>query len=38
LYTGISEVAFRKIVLGLLTASGMMMLASALPRLLGWAA
>lgn len=38
LYTGISEVAFRKIVLGLLTASGMMMLASALPRLLGWTA
>ncbi|GAD24523.1 sulfite exporter TauE/SafE family protein [Acidovorax sp. MR-S7] len=35
LYIGISEARFRQIVLGLLTASGVAMLASALPRLLG---
>jgi uncharacterized membrane protein YfcA len=34
LYIGISEAAFRKIVLGLLTASGIAMLASSLPLLL----
>ena len=34
LYIGISEAAFRKIVLGLLTASGVALLASALPALL----
>jgi uncharacterized membrane protein YfcA len=34
LYIGISEVAFRKLVLGLLTASGVALLASALPALL----
>ncbi|MBB4224319.1 sulfite exporter TauE/SafE family protein [Variovorax guangxiensis] len=34
LYIGISEVAFRKIVLGLLTASGVALLASAVPALL----
>jgi uncharacterized membrane protein YfcA len=34
LYIGISEAAFRKIVLGLLTASGIALLASALPALL----
>lgn len=34
LYTGISEATFRKVVLGLLTASGVALLASALPRLL----
>ncbi len=32
---GISEAAFRKIVLGLLTASGVALLASSLPHLLG---
>jgi uncharacterized membrane protein YfcA len=34
LYLGISDVAFRKVVLGLLTASGVAMLASALPVLI----
>jgi uncharacterized membrane protein YfcA len=34
LYIGISEAAFRRIVLGLLTASGVAMLASALPKVL----
>jgi uncharacterized membrane protein YfcA len=34
LYIGISEARFRQIVLGLLTASGVALLASALPRLL----
>lgn len=34
LYIGISEAAFRRIVLGLLTASGLAMLASAVPKLL----
>lgn len=34
LYTGISEAAFRRVVLGLLTASGVALLASAVPRLL----
>lgn len=34
LYIGISETAFRRIVLGLLTLSGLAMLASALPKLL----
>ncbi|MFY3549417.1 sulfite exporter TauE/SafE family protein [Achromobacter insolitus] len=34
LYIGISEARFRQIVLGLLTASGLALLASALPRLL----
>ena len=34
LYIGISEATFRKIVLGLLTASGVALLASALPALL----
>jgi uncharacterized membrane protein YfcA len=34
LYIGISEVAFRKLVLGLLTASGVAMLASSVPALL----
>jgi len=34
LYIGISEAAFRKIVLGLLTASGVAMLAASVPRLL----
>jgi uncharacterized membrane protein YfcA len=34
LYIGISETAFRRVVLGLLSASGVAMLASALPRLL----
>jgi uncharacterized membrane protein YfcA len=34
LYIGISDAAFRRIVLGLLTASGLAMLAAALPRLL----
>jgi uncharacterized membrane protein YfcA len=33
-YIGISEVAFRKVVLGLLTASGVALLASSLPNLL----
>ncbi|CAB3864192.1 sulfite exporter TauE/SafE family protein [Achromobacter anxifer] len=33
-YVGISDVAFRRIVLGLLTASGVALLASSLPRLL----
>ncbi|MFT3720189.1 sulfite exporter TauE/SafE family protein [Pseudorhodoferax sp.] len=38
LYTGIDEARFRQIVLGLLTMSGVALLASALPRLLGrWA-
>ena len=32
-YVGISDVAFRTIVLGLLTASGVALLAAALPRL-----
>jgi uncharacterized membrane protein YfcA len=35
LYIGISEARFRQIVLGLLTASGVALLASALPRLMG---
>ncbi|MNI33361.1 hypothetical protein D3C73_873080 [compost metagenome] len=34
LYVGISEARFRQIVLGLLTASGVAMLASSLPLLL----
>jgi uncharacterized membrane protein YfcA len=34
LYIGISEAAFRKLVLGLLTLSGVAMLASAVPALL----
>lgn len=34
LYVGISELAFRRIVLGLLTASGVAMLVSSVPRLL----
>ena len=34
LYLGISDLAFRRIVLGLLTASGVALLAAALPRLL----
>lgn len=34
LYIGISEAAFRRIVLGLLTASGLAMLAAALPKVL----
>lgn len=34
LYLGISDQAFRRIVLGLLTLSGVAMLASSLPRLL----
>ena len=34
LYTGISEVRFRQVVLGLLTVSGVVLLAAALPRLL----
>ena len=34
MYIGISEVVFRKIVLGLLTASGVALLASAVPALL----
>ena len=39
LYLGISEVAFRKLVLGLLAASGVALLASSLPVLAGrWAA
>lgn len=36
LYIGISDVRFRQIVLGLLTASGVALLASSLPRLAGW--
>ena len=35
LYIGISETAFRQIVLGLLTASGLAMVASSIPALLG---
>lgn len=35
LYIGISDVAFKRVVLGLLTASGVALLASALPQLLG---
>lgn len=35
LYIGISEVAFRRLVLGLLTCSGLTLLASSVPRLLG---
>lgn len=35
-YIGLSDVMFRRIVLGLLTLSGVMMLLSSLPRLLGW--
>ena len=35
LYIGLSEATFRKIVLGLLTASGVALLRSALPHLLG---
>jgi uncharacterized protein len=39
LYLGISDVAFRKLVLGLLGASGVALLASSLPVLVGrWAA
>jgi uncharacterized membrane protein YfcA len=34
-YIGISETAFRQVVLGLLTASGLAMLAASLPQLLG---
>jgi uncharacterized membrane protein YfcA len=34
LYIGISEMAFRKLVLSLLTASGIAMLASAVPALI----
>jgi uncharacterized membrane protein YfcA len=34
LYIGISDVAFKRVVLGLLTASGVALLASALPQLL----
>jgi uncharacterized protein len=34
LYIGISEVGFRRIVLGLLTASGVALLASSVPKLL----
>ena len=34
LYIGISDVAFKLVVLGLLTASGVALLASALPQLL----
>ncbi|MCY1525309.1 hypothetical protein D9M68_602850 [compost metagenome] len=33
-YVGISDMAFRRIVLGLLTASGVALLASAVPKLL----
>lgn len=36
LYIGISEVAFRRLVLGLLTCSGLTLLASSVPRLLGY--
>jgi uncharacterized membrane protein YfcA len=36
-YVGIGEALFRRIVLGLLSLSGVAMLASALPRVLGWA-
>jgi hypothetical protein len=36
LYIGISEVTFRRVVLGLLTCSGLTLLASSLPRLLGY--
>ncbi|MBB5408233.1 hypothetical protein HDG34_002169 [Paraburkholderia sp. HC6.4b] len=36
LYIGMSEVAFRKIVLGLLTVSGAASLASAIPWLIAW--
>ncbi|MFT4192540.1 MAG: sulfite exporter TauE/SafE family protein [Comamonas sp.] len=36
LYIGISDLRFRQIVLGLLTASGIALLASSLPVLLGW--
>ncbi|WP_066094435.1 sulfite exporter TauE/SafE family protein [Xanthomonas massiliensis] len=36
LYIGISDARFRQIVLGLLTASGVALLASSLPRLAGW--
>lgn len=35
LYIGISEVTFRRLVLGLLTCSGLTLLASSVPRLLG---
>jgi len=35
LYLGISDAAFRKIVLSLLTLSGIGLLASSLPKLLG---
>jgi hypothetical protein len=35
LYLGISETAFRKVILGLLTASGLAMLISAAPVLVG---
>ncbi len=35
LYAGISETGFRKVVLGLLTASGIALLAAALPVLAG---
>jgi len=34
LYVGISDLAFRRIVLGLLTLSGIALLASSLPKLL----
>ncbi|KXJ62917.1 permease [Achromobacter xylosoxidans] len=34
-YVGISDVAFRRVVLGLLTVSGVALLASSVPRLLG---
>lgn len=36
LYIGISEVAFRRLVLGLLTCSGLTLLASSVPQLLGY--
>lgn len=36
LYIGISEVTFRRLVLGLLTCSGLTLLASSVPRLLGY--
>jgi uncharacterized membrane protein YfcA len=35
-YIGLSDAMFRKIVLGLLTLSGTMMLFSSVPRLMGW--
>jgi len=35
-YIGISDLRFRQIVLSLLTVSGIALLASSLPALLGW--